>query len=83
MTAAQQSPPQPLDVRPIAGAIGAEIHGADLSKPLSDDAFAEIHRAFLDHLVIFLPGQASLDPDRLKNFADGFGEVDMAPFAYP
>ena len=83
MTAAQDLSQQTLDVRPIAGTIGAELRGVDLSKPLSDDAFEAVHHAFLEHLVIFLPDQASLDPDRLKNFASRFGEIDSAPFAYP
>ncbi len=83
MTAAQNLLRQSIDIRPIAGTIGAEIHGVDLSKPLSDDGFEAIHQAFLEYLVIFLPNQAPLSPDRLKEFADRFGEVDPAPFAYP
>ena len=47
--------PNGLDVWPIAGALGAEIRGVDLSGPLDDEAFAAIHDAFLDHLVLFFP----------------------------
>lgn len=42
-----------IEVRPIAGSLGAEIHGVDLSHELGQETFAEIHRAFLEHLVIF------------------------------
>ena len=67
-----------LDVQPIAGAIGAEIHGVDVSQPLHDEVVAEIRRAFLAHLVVFLPGQR-LSPHALLDFARRFGE----PMEYP
>ena len=72
-----------LDVRPIAGALGAEIHGVDLSR-LDDATFTAIHRAFLDHLVVFIPGQSlTLTPNLHRDFAARFGEVDTAPFVHP
>jgi alpha-ketoglutarate-dependent taurine dioxygenase len=37
----------------IAGALGAEIAGVDLSRPLSDEVIGEIRQALLDHQVIF------------------------------
>jgi taurine dioxygenase len=40
-------------VQPIAGALGAEISGVDLSRPLDDTSFDAIRRALHDHLVIF------------------------------
>ena len=61
-----------LDIRPIAGALGAEIRGVDLSR-LDDATFSAIHRAFLDYLVIFLPGQ-NLSPVQHHEFAARFGE---------
>ncbi len=42
-----------IDVRPISGALGAEIHGVDLSKDLSGTIIEEIRSAWLEHLVIF------------------------------
>ena len=44
----------PFEVRPIAGALGAEIAGVDLSEELDDDTIAAIRAAWLDHLVIFI-----------------------------
>ena len=46
-----------LEIRPIAGAIGAELHGVDLSDDLSADTIAVIRQALLDHLVIFFRHQ--------------------------
>ena len=31
-----------IEIRPLAPALGAEVRGADLSRPLPDDAFARI-----------------------------------------
>ena len=70
---------QHIEVRRVAGAIGAEIHGIDLARGLSDAAFAEIHRAWLAHQVIFFRGQ-DLPPAQFQSFAQRFGEVIEYPF---
>ena len=70
---------QHIEVRRVAGAIGAEIHGIDLARGLSDAAFAEIHRAWLAHQVIFFRGQ-DLPPAQFQSFAQRFGEVVEYPF---
>ena len=46
-----------LSVHPVAGALGAEIRGLDLSKPLDDTAFAELRQAWLQYHVVFLRDQ--------------------------
>jgi taurine dioxygenase len=75
-----------IEVRPIAGALGAEIHGADLSA-LDDATFAEIKAAWLEHLVVFFRGQ-DITPEQQIAFARRFGEIHHHPFmkgmdAYP
>lgn len=72
-----------IEVRPIAGAIGAEIYGVDLSRPVDEPTFADIYNAFLEHLVLFFPSQAALSPEQHSAFAARFGEIDVAPFVYP
>src|SRR5215207_3083094 len=67
-----------IEVRPIAGALGAEIHGVDMSRTLEDDVVAEMRQAFLDHLVIFLRDQKATPPQQVA-FARRFG----APMEYP
>src|SRR5690606_15923699 len=67
-----------ITVRRIAGALGAEIGGVDLSQPLAEEVVAEIRRALLDHLVIFFRDQ-SLTPQQILAFGRRFGE----PVEYP
>jgi taurine dioxygenase len=67
-----------IDVRPIAGALGAEIHGVNIASALADEVVAEIRQAFLDYLVIFFRGQR-LTPQAQLAFASRFGQ----PMEYP
>jgi alpha-ketoglutarate-dependent taurine dioxygenase len=69
-----------IDVSPIAGALGAEIGGIDLSRPLDDATFGEVLDAFHAHLVIFFRGQR-LTPDQHLAFARRFGPLDVHPYA--
>ena len=69
----------PIAVHPIAGALGAEISGVDLSSDLDDGVIAAIRRAWLEHLVIFFRDQ-DLPPARFLAFARRFGEVIEYPF---
>jgi taurine dioxygenase len=71
-----------IEVTAISGALGAEIGGVDLSRPLDDDAFAKVHRALLDHLVIFFRDQ-NLTPDQHKAFGRRFGELNVHPHYEP
>jgi taurine dioxygenase len=68
-----------LVVQPVAGALGAEISGVDLAKPLDADVGAAIRRAWLDHLVIFFRDQ-ELTPVQFLAFARHFGEPIEYPF---
>jgi alpha-ketoglutarate-dependent taurine dioxygenase len=67
-----------IEVRPIAGALGAEVGGVDIAQSLAGAVVAEIRQAWLDHLVIFIPGQ-KLSPQAQLDFARRFGE----PMEYP
>ena len=67
-----------IEVRPIAGAIGAEIHNVDISAELSDATISDIRKALLDHCVIFFRNQ-TLDVDRHKAFARRFGKIFIHP----
>jgi alpha-ketoglutarate-dependent taurine dioxygenase len=68
-----------IEIRRIAGALGAEIAGVDLAQDLDDGTVTAIRRAWLNHLVIFFRGQ-QLPPSRFLAFARRFGEVIEYPF---
>ncbi len=67
-----------FDIQPIAGALGAELSGVDLSQDLSDQTIGEIRRALLDHCVIFFRDQ-DLSVERHKAFVRRFGEIFVHP----
>lgn len=58
-----------LDVRPLAGRIGAVVHGLRLSGQLAHDTFAAVHAALLQHKVLFFRGQQHLDDAAHQAFA--------------
>jgi taurine dioxygenase len=68
-----------IEVRRIAGALGAEISGVDLCRELADETVADIRKAWLDHCVIFFRDQ-DLPPARFLGFAKRFGAVIEYPF---
>jgi taurine dioxygenase len=67
---------EPLVVA-TGGGLGAEIRGVDLRR-LGDDAFATIHRAWLENLVLLFRGQHLSDAELIA-FSRRFGELDLAP----
>jgi taurine dioxygenase len=67
-----------IEVRPLAGALGAEVVGVDMARALDDEVVGEVRQAFLDHLVIFLRDQ-KVTPQQQVAFARRFGE----PMEYP
>lgn len=68
-----------MEVKRIAGALGAEISGLDLRRPLSQAMAAELRAAFLAHKVVFLRGQP-LSPEEFLRFARAFGKPVEYPF---
>lgn len=68
-----------LDIRPLSGAVGAEIHGVDLSHELDDATVAAIRQVWLDRLVIFFRDQ-DLTPAQFRALAGRFGRPVEYPF---
>lgn len=66
-----------IEVKQVAGFIGAEISGVDLSQTLHDDAVKEIREALLKWKVIFFRGQ-NIDHAAQIAFTGRFGEVTYA-----
>ena len=69
--------PTTLDVRPVAGQIGAEVDGLDLARDLDDDTVAALRAALLRHRVLFFRGQR-LDHAGLVAFGRRFGDLTYA-----
>lgn len=68
-----------ITVRPLAGALGAEVGGIDLRRPLSNQQRSEIHDAFLANCAIYIRGQELGGADLLR-FARYFAEPAFYPF---
>jgi taurine dioxygenase len=69
-----------ITVEPVAGALGAEVAGVDLTGELSDETVAEIRAAWLEHLVLFFRGQERIGHDAFMAFARRIGDPVEYPF---
>lgn len=63
-----------LTVKPLSPALGAEIAGIDLREDLPAEAFAQILRAWHEHLVILFRDQSLCEDDQIR-FAQRFGTL--------
>lgn len=70
---------QALDIHPVAGRIGAEIRGIQLSGELDAATVEAIQRALVQYKVIFFRQQTHLDDQSQEAFAHLLGE----PIAHP
>ena len=62
----------PPSVRRLGYALGAEVRGVDLSRPVSDETIAELRRLWLEHLLLCFPDQ-DMSAAALTDFASRFG----------
>lgn len=69
--------PEHWQVTRLAGALGAEIRGPDISNPGQGDIDA-IRSLLLEHMVIFLPDQAVTQEQHIA-FGRQFGELEGHP----
>jgi taurine dioxygenase len=63
-------------VTKIGKHLGAQISGVDLSKPLDDDTFAQLAKAFFDNEVVFLRNQ-KITPEQQVAFTRRFGTLEQ------
>jgi taurine dioxygenase len=68
-----------MKIKRIAGALGAEIIGLDLTQSPSSDLTKEVREVFLKNSVIFLRNQ-QLTSKQFMNFATAMGEPIQYPF---
>ena len=69
-----------MAIIPTGAALGAEIQGVDLSRPLDGDTFAAIDRAFNEHGVIFFRDQ-NITPRQQVAFTQRFGDIELNIFS--
>ena len=68
-----------IEIIPTGAALGAEIRGVDLARPLDDATFAAIEQAYDTHGVIFFRGQR-ITPQQQVAFTRRFGEIEFNIF---
>ena len=68
-----------LTIRKVAGALGAELGGVDLSAELDAGVIAAIRAALNEHQVIFFRDQA-LSPEQQLTFGRRFGRLNIHPY---
>ena len=66
-------------VKPISGAMGAEIFDIDLSGEINSETWREIQDAFHHYLVLIFRDQELTDQDQF-NFSERFGKIIPHPY---
>ena len=64
-----------MEIRKLAGPLGAEVLGVDLRRELEETDFKAMHGAWIDNLVLVVRNQALETADQLR-FAACFGELE-------
>lgn len=64
-----------LRVERLSNALGAEVRGLDLSRPLDQEQRRELHQLWLEHMVLLFREQ-DLTPEQLIDFSRNFGELE-------
>ena len=81
MVAVKTNNYETIIAKPFAPNLGAEIFNVDLSKPIKDEQFEEIHHAFLQYQVLFFKNQKIIPPEIHVGFGKKFGELHSHPAA--
>ena len=72
-------PSNMFEIRPVSGAVGAEIHGIDLAEPIIDETLSTICHTLADRGVVFFRDQL-LTPEQQIAFARRFGNINLNRF---
>lgn len=65
-----------LDIRPLSGALGAEVRGLDITN-LDDQGFDAVHALLMEYCAIAIHGQSHASDDQLREFGLRFGKLDV------
>ncbi len=65
-----------IEIRKLHPAIGAEIRGLDLTRPLPAATRQAVHQAWMENLILVFPGQDITDEQQIA-FSRGFGDLEV------
>jgi taurine dioxygenase len=65
-----------VEIRRLSDAIGAEILGVDISQPIDDATFEQVHNALLEDAIVLFRDQDITIPQHI-DFAKRFGELEI------
>ncbi|HEY9281737.1 MAG TPA: TauD/TfdA family dioxygenase [Eoetvoesiella sp.] len=68
-----------ISIKPTGGPLGADVIGFDMSRPATPEEQKIIEKAWADHLVLRIRGQAGLSLQHLTQFSSAFGQLDKRP----
>ena len=71
-----------IEVKPLNPRVGAVVSGVDLTKSLGNQQFDELHRAWMEHSVLFFRDQ-ELSIEQHKTFGRKFGPLHVHPGSPP
>jgi taurine dioxygenase len=67
----------------LTGALGADVHGIDLTQPLTAETASAICEGLREHLVLFFREQKIMTPEQHMALAKNFGDPEPTPFRRP
>jgi len=65
-----------LQIRKLHPALGAEIRGVDMRRPMDAETFKAVHDAWMEHLILVFPEQHITDEEHVA-FTRHFGEPEI------
>lgn len=65
-----------FDIKPFDAAHGAEVHGLDLSKPIDNETFERIERAYNKYAVLLFRDQ-KINEEQHLGFSRQFGKLEV------
>ena len=68
-----------IEVVPVSGGVGVEVHNVDIKSGIDSGTFDELRAAFVEHGLIFLRDQ-DITPDEHIAFAERWGEININRF---
>ena len=68
-----------IEVAPVSGGVGVEVHNVDIKSGIDAGTFDELRAAFVEHGLIFLRDQ-DITPDEHIAFAERWGEININRF---